>query len=831
MINAKFQSACSFGALIISLAAPAIAPQAAHAQDAAPQATAEGTEDASGSIVVTARRREEKLLETPIAISAFTTEALEDRGIKNLQDLGSFVPGLNIVGQATGGGARADRSFVGVILRGMQPSTSAAQTTSMFIDGVPVGQATAMQVLTNPARVEVLKGPQSATFGRQTFAGAINVVTKAPSETLTGTLSGMYGTRNNYDASAELSGPLLGDVLGFRATGRAFGKDGSYKNASVPGQTLGDQSSKAASLALEFKPTPSLTMKAFGLYSRLEDGPAASGYLSAYELKDRAGNVIRPDQSNCNVKGSNGVTTRFFCGVAPALSALSPSVDTANTAFITNFLANRTGRVTDLGLNGYGLINEFYHIHLDNSWEIGETGLVLRSLTGWNREEKAEIADLDNYNGSGVTGTGAFYPNGTYNFVFLVEARARDFSQEVRLSYDKGGALQAAIGASYLNSWAIGASGSPNLTGATWGGPTQSKTKGIFGSATYAFTPEFSLSADARLQWDTLHAFAGRGGIRSSGATIPAGIYPELSLIAKKTFKNFIPRVIANYKFNDNMIYASYSKGVNPGAFNTSFITATVPAVIAAAEAYGYRVEVAPEKITNYEIGMKGQLFDRAFTYDVAAFYAKWTDQIQAQSTQINVDTDGNGETEPYQVVGSTNSGIVEVKGVEANFSARVATGLTFDLSGAFIDSKVVRASNTGSTALTGIRDFKGKHSPFVSRWSGTAAVGYEAPVSESLDGFGRVDFVYKAGSYSDVSNIVRSPDMTQVNLRAGLRNKTWSLEAFVTNLFNDENYYSVSNNSLIVHANPSPNPAVVGGLVAQLRELRTVGLRGSFNF
>lgn len=829
MIKRRMSSMCSIGALVASLAAPVIAPQAAHAQAA--ENASEASNDPSGSIVVTARRREEKLLETPIAISAFTSEALTERGITNLQDLGSFVPGLNIVGQATGGGARADRSFVGVILRGMQPSTSAAQTTSMFIDGVPVGQATALQVLTNPARVEVLKGPQSATFGRQTFAGAINVVTKEASDTLTGALSGMFGTRDNYDASAELSGPLIGDVLGFRATARAFGKDGSYKNAAVPGETLGDQSSKAASLALTFKPTPSLTMKAFGLYSQLEDGPAATGYLSAYELRDRAGNVIREDQSNCNVKGSNGVTTRFFCGVAPGLSSLSPQADTANTAFITNFLANPNGRVTDVGLNGYGLVNEFYHIHLDNAWDIGDTGVTLRSLTGWNREEKSEIADLDNYNGAGVSGTGAFYPNGTYNFVFLVEGRARDFSQEVRLTYDKGGALQAAIGGSYLNSWQINASGAPNLTGSSRRGATQSKTKGIFGSLTYAFTPEFSLSADARYQWDTLYAFAGQGGIRSTGVTIPVGLYPEGAEIAKTTFKNFIPRVIANYKFDDNMIYASYSKGVNPGAFNTSFITATVPAVIAAAEAFGYRVEVAPEKITNYEIGLKGQLFDRAFTYDIAAFYAKWTDQIQAQSTQINVDTDGNGETEPYQVVGSTNTGEVEVKGLEANFSARVATGLTFDLAGAYIDSKVLKASNTGATQLTGIKDFSGKQSPFVSKWSGTAAIGYETAVSDTLDGFGRVDFLYKSGNYSDVSNIVRSPDLTQVNVRAGLRNKTYSIEAFVTNLFNDKNYYSVSNNSLIVHANPSTNPAVSGGLVAQLRELRTFGIRGSFNF
>lgn len=816
----------STSAMAAGLATVALIPGQAQAQEAR-AAAAPGT---GSDIVVTARRREENLLDTPIAISAFTSEALEQRGIKNLQDLGSFVPGLNIVGQATGGGARADRSFVGVILRGMQPSTSSAQTTSMFIDGVPVSQATALQVLTNPARVEVLKGPQSATFGRQTFAGAINVVTKEPADTLGGQISGMVGTRANCDLSAELSGPLFGDILGFRATARAFGKHGSYKNAANPGETLGDQSSKAATLALTFRPTSDLTVKAFGLYSKLSDGPAASGYISAYALRDDDGNLIREDQSNCNVTGSSGITTRWMCGVAPQLSSLSPQADTANTAFITDFLNNPSGRLIDNDLAGYGLRNDYYHVHLDVNWDLGDSGLSVRSLTGWNTEEKNELADLDNYNGSNVSGSGIFYPGGTYNFAFFIEAASRDFSQELRLSYDKGGPLQVAFGGSYLNARAQGSNGSPNLTGARRTGATQSKTYGLFASVNYDVTDAFSLAFDGRYQIDKLYAFAGQGGVNSSGATIPAGFYDEDEEIARGTYKNFLPRVIGQYKFGESMVYASYSKGVNPGAFNTLFIT-SIPQVVEAAQSYGYTVQVDPEKITNYEIGLKGKLWGDLITYDLAAFLADWNDQIQSQSTQIFVDTDGNGEPEPYQVTGSTNTGKVQVKGIEANLSTRISPFVTFDLAGAFIDSEIKAATNTGATALTGMTDFRGKQSPFVSKWSGTAALNYEAPISDVLDGFARIDFMYKSGTYTDVSNITRSPDLTQVNLRTGIRNETYSIEAFVTNLFNDDNYYSVSNNSLIVHRNTSPNSAVVGGLVAQLRELRTVGVRGTFNF
>ncbi|MBT0669549.1 TonB-dependent receptor [Novosphingobium profundi] len=821
----------SCAAMAASLALPLV-PTGAHAQEApAPAQTGRaGTEASAGDIVVTARRREENLLETPIAISAFTGEALEERGIKNLQDLGSFVPGLNIVGQATGGGARADRSFVGVILRGMQPSTSSAQTTSMFIDGVPVSQATALQVLTNPARVEVLKGPQSATFGRQTFAGAINVVTKDPSDTLTGQMSGMVGTRANYDVSGELSGPLLGDILGFRATARAFGKHGSYKNAANPNETLGDQSSKAATLALKFTPTSNLTIKGFGLYSKLSDGPAANGYISAYGLTDDDGNVIRQDQSNCNVTGSSGVTTRWFCGTAPSLSRLSPQADTANTAFITNFLKSDQGRLFHNDLDGYGLRNDYYHIHLDANWDIGDTGLALHSLTGWNTERKNELADLDNYNGANDTGTGSLYPDGTYNFVYYIEAESRDFSQELRLSYDKGGPLQATVGASYLNARAQSASGSPNLSGTRRYGATQSKTYGFFTSINYDVTEALSLAFDGRYQIDKLYAYAGEGGVTSTGATIPAGFYAEDEEIAQGTYKNFLPRVIAQYTIGESMLYASYSKGVNPGAFNTLFITA-IPEVVQAAESYGYKVKVDPEKITNYEIGLKGHALGNLFTYELAAFLADWTNQIQSQSTQINVDTNGDGVLEPYQVSGSTNTGKVRVKGIEASVSTRLSTALNLDLSGAYIDSEILKAVNTGVTALTGITDFHGNQSPFVSKWSGTAALNYQAPISAALDGFARLDFMYKSGTYSDVSNLVKSPDLTQTNVRAGIRNETYSIEAFVTNLFNNKAYYSISDNSLIMSSNSSPNSSVYGGLVAQLRELRTIGIRGTFNF
>ena len=170
-------------------------------------------------ITVTARKVEERLLDTPIAIAAITGEDLAARHIVNLQDLAQNVPGTNVVNQASNG-ARSDRSFQAVVVRGIAPSSSALQTASIFVDGVPVASSSAIQTITSPERVEVLKGPQSAYFGRQTFAGAINVVNKLPTSEFSGQVTALGGTRSNYDATVEMSGPLAGDALGFQI-GRA----------------------------------------------------------------------------------------------------------------------------------------------------------------------------------------------------------------------------------------------------------------------------------------------------------------------------------------------------------------------------------------------------------------------------------------------------------------------------------------------------------------------------------------------------------------------------------------------------------------------------------
>lgn len=827
--------------LATALAAGTLMASPVLAQEA-PADTASAA-NPTGDIIVSARRKDESILKTPISITALTAADIAAKGTATIQDIAQSTPGLNVQNAATTGG-RADRSFTSIQLRGFVPSTSAAQTASIFIDGAPVSVATALQALTNPERVEVIKGPQSALFGRQTFAGAVNVVTKAPSDHWTGSASISMGSRANYDGQAEISGPIVKDVLSFRASGRAMGKNGSYQNPGAPGKTLGDQKTYTGSLAIKFTPTDHLTIKGFGLFTELRDGPAATGLITATGIP---GKTVA--QSNCTVGPavalSGGVrgSAPWFCGVAPGLSALTPASNVAITPALSTFLNLQNGQRYGTGtvsrvlspsesVDGYGLVNHFRHYHLSADWDLGDSGFALHSLTAWNTEKKAELADLDNV--YSVTPASTAYPEGYYNFPFMIEARSRDFSQELRSTFENGGPIHGSFGGSYLVARQLQDSGSPMTNALTASGATQSRTWGLFGSLGYDITSNFSLSADARYQLDKIYVFAGPTGFTDNvnNATVAPG-----GLIISKLYKNFLPRVIGQFNWNHgNMIYASYSKGVNPGAFNTTLLSTPEPQIRAQGAALGYGAVVNPEKITNYEVGAKGRLFGGRLRYDAAAFMAIWNDQIQNQSlsfAKVGTDAGPAAAGTLLQLTASANSGRVRIWGLESNNSIKLAKGLDLDLTGAYINSYILQGTNVpvsnfynGNPNAT----FRGKEQPYISKWSGSASLAYTTPIKKDLDAFGRVDFTYKSGGWSDVANSVRAPDMNQVNIRLGIRGEHYSIEGWMTNVFNNRAYYNISTQSIISNATPAGTGSY-SALIAQLRELRTAGVRLSFNF
>ena len=241
-------------------------------------------------ITVTARKREESLADAPYTITALTSQQIEMRGINQLSDVVSYTPGFFYADNNVG---KNSRSHKRLIFRGMNPRTDipTRQASTMFIDGAATVGAE-FGGIENVERIEVLKGPQGAHFGRATYTGAINVVTKDPSDEFSGSISleaGKYGTQR---AGVVLEGPL-GDSLGYRLSTSTYDMDGMYHNANVEGQKLGAQSTDDFALTLVFEPSDRIKIKARYHEWEDSDGPDAG---TAYDY--------RSGRHNCSPGGS-----------------------------------------------------------------------------------------------------------------------------------------------------------------------------------------------------------------------------------------------------------------------------------------------------------------------------------------------------------------------------------------------------------------------------------------------------------------------------------------------------------------------------------------------
>lgn len=872
-----YRNICYSSAL--ALAAATLLPMGsgtAQAQDTQTQSAAEETQYGVGEIIVTARRRAETLLDTPIAIAAVSGDALQERGVVTFNELATATPGLNIQSSNTG---RSDRSSQAISLRGFTPTTGNAILVASFIDGVPVASTTAITSVADPERIEVLKGPQAAYFGRNTFAGAINVVSRMPGNDFKGQLNASVGTRELRDIQGSVEGALVDDVLMVRLSGRDFSRRGAYRNAADPNQSLGDQSSRVGSLMIVAKPTQNLTFKAFGLLSQDKDGPAASGALFAHELRATNGQVsfnhdtgtlLAPNMSNCVYNGltdglsatENRVPWAGFCGALPSLpKGFGPIQNIFDGNLLADAQANPDGRIfpSSHSVDGFGMKRVFRHFHFNLDYEVGDTGITLSSLTGFNKEQYGALATATNYDTSLITNPSnpnrdpsklPFWTNANQ-----VERQTKDFSQEIRASFDDGGPLTAMVGGSYLYTRTQASypnvgqevmSGLPRNVGTTIGAPQQARTLAAFFGATYQVTDKLKLSADARYQRDNIYFFAGYNGLTISptnGFGLPAGRTEPFDVAFKKEFKTFLPRIIAQYDLTDDVMgYASYSKGANItlSQFNSQVFNSS-PTAVAAAQEIGLQPTIDPERLDNYEVGLKGRLFGGKASFQLSAYYARWKNQINQRSVYILDEAPPAGRGEWTYVVGNANAGDVTLKGLELDINASPIDGLLINASGSLNDSSINEYSNPAFSKLTGVigDGYNGNQLAHTSKYSAAVGLQYGTDINSWDNGswFMRGDLSYKSRVFLSEANKAWLPARTVVNLRAGITRGDVKFEAFMLNAFNNRGYTSgIEQNiySPVVAANAPAHlkaPSAFGYVLLGLPDLRRTGVKVSYSF
>ena len=853
------------------------------------QSAGEIAEDEQGGIkeiVVTARKVEESLSDAPVAVSVITADSIAQQGLNSLDDFAKQAVGISF-SQAFG--RTTDRPVIrgaSNVLAGVQAGVETG--AAFFVDGVYYQGDIQGFDPSSIERVEIVKGPQSALYGRNTYAGAINYITKDPSQDLTITGRLRVAEHNEREAAASVSATFLDGGLGVRVGGRFFEYGGEYRN-QLTGKKVGQEETKSAYATLTFKPFEDFKMRSRISWQKDEDGPLA------LFLQGAADNNCKPGFRSPRFRARSGAVpfapatlsssnnNQFFCGVIrpqpnnvrlntdpmpitiPAFAGPPPSF--ATPAISGNF----DGTAYD------GITNEQLSLTNIIDWDLGGSGWILSSLTGWRDNKNFFGTDSDHSDAFAYFNTnpaiGGSIPNPlTTEPAFANTNRddQQDISQEIRLSSPVDNPFRILVGGYYFRQEFRSqditfASGTAGLgVGRDNSEYDTIVNKAVFGLAEYDFSDAFSVTAEVRYAEETKTQISrGAGGT----SVFCAGEANRLAAFGatgagntcrpKAKFTGLDPRITVNYTTpGGTLVYGVYATGRKPGGFNG---TAGVTATAQSTSGQNF-VNYLPEKSKGGELGIKFDALDRTLRGSVAVFYNELTN---VQLTQAIPNPSGTGALTSIVA----NSGDAETKGVELEFQAAPADGLLLTMGVAYVSAKFTRGCDadlfilnsgglrtnfdTGNPTPAGLAlcDISGKTLPLGSPYIVNGSVNYETGIG-SGDGrlFGIANFSFEDSKYIQTDNFAKTGDTFLLNARLGYKTDNFTLALFGRNLTDEDSIplatrwfdlrYGAGTTGLPPAASVSfdGRPAQIEsgsprGFFGALRKGRTFGVEGTFSF
>jgi outer membrane receptor protein involved in Fe transport len=768
-------------------------------------------------VIVTARKTEESLQTAPVAVSAFTAKSISEQGLKTIDDLARYTPGLSF-SQAFG--RTTDRPVIrgqSNVLAGVQFGVESG--TAYFIDGVYFPGDIQGIDMNSLQRVEVVKGPQSALYGRNTYAGAINFITRPPTEDVEATVKASIEDYNSHDYSFSVGSSFFNDSFGVRVFARDYKYGGQYEN-SLTGKKVGNEGTKSVGLALNWQPFDDFKASSNLFYREDADGPPAL-FLQAASMNNCYPGY-RSSGYHGAAPGSN--FNQYYCGIiAPGTVALNtdplpitviPSLGPAFGPLFGTGTKNRDGTAFD----GVDTKEAFGSLRMD--WDLAGSGWVVTSLSGLRDYKNRFGTDSDHSNaftllptyrpGSAANLTGGQYgyadPGSPQEREPLFANTNRDdvtsLSTELRLASPQDRRLRGMVGYYYYDYKDKGY----DLT--FWQpvkGPQSYeetvKDNSFFGLVAFDITPTITLTAEARYMeekkarqefcstdtgdynnWTdscTNLSFGGTGATGYYNHPLGMNLYDE-----NVKFTSTTPRVTLDWQATDStMFYAVYSQGVKPGGLNG-----------AAGLSVG-KPEYKQETSSNYEVGTKMTMADNRVRVNIAAYF---TDAKDVQFTQALPNASGNAVTSI-----ATNQGQGQIYGLEFETQAAVTDALTVSAGYSYIHTEITKGCddfeyvlNTGgivyNPALGNVAacDISGNRYPLGPEQNGSLVFNYDAPINmgQGLNLVSNFGVTYEGSKYVQVHNLAQTGETTLVNLRIGIRSDNgWSLIAYGKNLTDND--------------------------------------------
>lgn len=789
-------------------------------------------------IVVTARKIEENLMEVPLAITAFSAADIEKRDLSDLNDIQLYTPSFAFT-DMSGNSGRNDRGSNVLTFRGLFLGNNGGVSAGgqMFIDGAPIIGAHAPST-SDIARIEVLKGPQAAYFGRSTFIGAINFVSREPGDEFSGRVTAEYGRWGSNEQTLSLEGPIIPGKFNLRVGARHTAQGGYYDNFANPSVEFGARDTKSVSATALFTPTENLKAKLYVNFFENNDGPPAQVALKQESFTGRANRDGTCTPFSTPLGAGEDPTTRAnlgaICGTLPSVSEIDPSFisgdyiindtlqdvlfDSVNPLlqiFDPNF--KRDGGTKRRGLQAT--------LRLD--YETG-SGYSISSLSALHKDRQQTVLDLnyrDFHDRPNPFFNNPFWPFPTrtahQNNTLLTQGKQRDWSQEIRISSPQDERFRWTAGANYFYAYSPGGTVYGNIafagqffTAAIQ--QTKVKTPAVFGAAYYDITDDLTLSVEARYQWDKI----------SQTLIVPTNGIPLANPTPlEATYKSFSPRVSLDYNYSENStVYALYSSGVRPGGFNST-LTASTPATLAALAAVvpNAGVTFEEEKIKNYEIGVKSTWLDGRARTTVAVYQMDWLNGQNVNAIPVVAD----GVANLIQL--TINNGLAKLQGVEFEGQFQATENLTFSATFGLNDTEVKDLICGQCNELYGSFDANGNELHTVPKYTWTIGGEYTDSLSNNMDWYTRFDLAHQGGRFTDAGNVTKTGSYDNLTLRAGLRTEEFTLEAFVLNALNHDEFLQGGHG--IDLASFGPFGPSLNEVRLALPIPRSYGIRASYNF